>query len=112
MLPTIRPPPIPITLVSDAIPVTHTGTNGLPKMRILPTGGGTLELEFIRRKGTNAVGLTYVPQFSGVVAGPWVSGQTPVVVSINADWERVTVRDSVAGGLPQRFGKVGLTLVP
>jgi phosphatidylinositol-3-phosphatase len=100
-------------LVSDAQPVAPGGTNGLPAARFLAdVSGGVLEIEFIRRKGATAAGLSYASEFSAEVIGGWVSGQAPVVTSLNADWERVLVRDSASGPNPRRFGKVVVTLDP
>ena len=100
-------------LVADARPVSPTGTNGLPAARYLAgVSDGVLEMDFLRRKGATALGLSYVPQFSGHLLGTWVSGQTTNVTPLNAEWERVTVRDSVAGPNSQRFGKVAVTLQP
>jgi hypothetical protein len=92
--------------VADAFPVLPNGTAGLPAAHYLTTSGGVLEIQFLRRKGTTAAGLTYTAQFTDALGNAWVNGQAPVVTSINADWERVTVRDSVAGPNPHRFGKV------
>jgi hypothetical protein len=97
-------------LLSDAYPVTPTGTNGLPAAHYLTGFGGKMEIQFIRRKGSSAAGLTYATQFADEVVNPsWVNGQTPIVTSINSDWERVVVRDS-SSGRPHRFGKVTVTL--
>jgi hypothetical protein len=100
-------------LLPDARPVTPTGTAGLPAGRYFSNiSGGILQVNFLRRKGLNAAGLIYAAQFSDNLLGSWVNGQTPVVVSINAEWDRVIVRDSVPGPNPQRFGKVTVTLQP
>ena len=99
-------------LVADARPVTPTGTNGLPAAKFLPNvSNGILEVDFIRRKGTNAAGLSYSIQFSGNLT-TWVNGQPPTVTSLNAEWERVTVRDSVGGPNARRFARVVLGLQP
>jgi hypothetical protein len=98
-------------LLGDARPIAPGGTNGLPLARYLSgVSGGILEMEFVRRKGPTATGLTYTAQFSDNVLGSWVNGQAPTVTSINTDWERVVVRDSVPGPNPHRFGKVVVTL--
>ena len=97
-------------LVVDAVPVTATGTNGLPAARYLANvSGGVLEVQFVRRKGPTAVGLTYAVQFSGNLAG-WTSGLAPVVTALSTDWERVTVRDAVSGPSTSRFGRVLATI--
>jgi hypothetical protein len=98
-------------LIADARAVTPSGTNGLPAARYLPNvSGGILEIEFLRRKGPTAAGLTYAVEFSNNLLNSWVAGLLPTVTSINADWERVVVRDSVAGPNAMRFGKVVTTL--
>ncbi len=100
-------------LVADARPISSSGTNGLPRAEYLPTvSGGMLEIEFVRRKGPTAEGLSYVIQFSDDLSNSWGEGQLPVVTAINAEWERVRVRDSIGGPRPARFGKVVITLQP
>ena len=99
-------------LVADAIPVAPTGTNGLPAARYLANvSGGVMEVEFIRRKGPTAVGLTYTTQFSGDLSA-WSAGLAPVITSLGADWERVNVRDAVPGPNVSRFARVVLSLQP
>ena len=99
-------------LVVDARPVSANGTNGLPAARFLPNvSNGILEVDFIRRKGPNAAGLSYTNQFSGHLT-TWANGLTPTVTSLNAEWERVTVRDSVSGPNARRFARVVLGLQP
>ena len=95
--------------LADAFPVAPAGVSGLPAAHYSTVSGGFLEIEFLRRKGPNAVGLTYTAQFTDALGHSWVNGQAPVVTSINADWERVKVRDSVSGSA-QRFGKVVVNL--
>jgi hypothetical protein len=100
-------------LVADARPISSSGTNGLPRAEYLPNvSGGIMEVEFVRRKGPTATGLSYVTQFSDNLSNSWSDGQPPVVTAINAEWERVRVRDSLAGPHPARFGKVVITLQP
>ena len=99
-------------LLPDAAPIAPGGTNGLPAARYLPdVSGGVLEVEFPRRKGPNAVGLTYTVQFSGNLA-VWSPGLAPTVTSLNSEWDRVRVRDAVIGPNASRFGRVVLTLQP
>ena len=99
-------------LVSDAQAITPTGTNGMPAARYLANvSGGILEVQFPRRKGTNAVGLTYTVQFSSNLTA-WAAGQPQVATSLNADWDRVTVRDALPGPNASRFARVLLTLQP
>jgi hypothetical protein len=99
-------------LLADAAPIPPSGTNGLPAARYLSNvSSGVLEVEFPRRKGPSAVGLTYTVQFSGDLT-TWSTGLAPTITSLNADWERVLVRDSVIGPNPSRFARVVLTYQP
>jgi hypothetical protein len=96
---------------SDASPLLPGGTSGLPIAHYLPESGGILEIEFLRRRGPSAEGLTYIPRFSDNLID-WTDGQAPTVTPINADWERVRVRESGSGQDPQRFAKIVITLQP
>ena len=99
-------------LLDDSQPITPATTNGLPAARYLANvSNGILEVEFPRRRGPTAVGLTYTVQFSSDLV-TWSAGQTPVLSSINADWDRMTVRDALVGPNPNRFARVTLTLQP
>jgi hypothetical protein len=99
-------------LVADSRPVTPAGTNGLPAAYYLPNvSNGILEVQFLRRKGNTAAGLTYTIQFSSDLVS-WSAGQAPVVISLNVDWDRVTVRDGLGGPNPKRFARVVLALQP
>jgi|GEM_PF-756728 hypothetical protein len=99
-------------LLADAVPISLLGTNGMPAARYLPNvSGGVLEVEFPRRKGPNAAGLTYTVQFSGDLTA-WSAGIPSSVTSLNADWDRVRVRDGVSGPNSSRFARVVLTLQP
>src|SRR6266540_222571 len=99
-------------LLADAAPIAPNGTNGLPAARYLSNvSGGVLEVEFPRRKGTNAAGLTYTVEFSGDLT-TWSAGLAPTVTSLNPDWDRVRVRDSAMGPNSSRFARVSLTFQP
>jgi hypothetical protein len=99
-------------LVADARPITPTGTNGLPAAHYLPgVSGGVLEVQFPRRKGPSAVGLTYTVEFSSNLTN-WSAGLAPAVTGLNADWDRVTVRDALPGPNGHRFARVMLALQP
>lgn len=98
-------------LVPDARPVTPAGTNGLPSPRYLGNPSSSiLQVQFIRRKAALTAGLTYSLQFSADLV-TWSSNQTSGVTSLNADWERVTVRDTASPN-PNRFARVVLALQP
>ncbi|MEK7949373.1 Ig-like domain-containing protein [Luteolibacter soli] len=80
--------------------------SGLPRMFLAP--GPVLTLQYIRRKGDT--GLTYTPQF-GSSPGVFTNAiGVPLVESLDADWERVTIPDSGAPGATKRFGRVLVTL--
>jgi len=99
-------------LAADALPVDITGTNGLPAARYVGSeSDGVLEVEFVRRKGPSAAGLDYTAHFSSDLR-TWSAGLTPVVTSLNADWDRVRVRDAVPGPNANRFARVVVTLQP
>lgn len=72
-----------------------TGTSGLPSITTPEEAPqGTLHFEFLRRKGS---GLVYTPQKSTTLdgSGGWSSlAATPVVTSINDQWERVTYTEA------------------
>ena len=96
--------------VADPFPLKPGGKAGLPAPYLVPvTGGNALEVEFIRRKAAAAAGLTYTAQFTSDITGAWVNGFAPTVTSIDADWERVRMRDSRVP-MARRFGKVVLGL--
>jgi hypothetical protein len=97
-------------LAADAIPATAIGTAGLPFPKIVAIAGGrAVEINFLRRKGTTAAGLIYTAKFSADLQ-TWSAGLAPTVTPIDADWDRVTVRDSAAASTPRRFARVELSL--
>ena len=75
--------------LADAVPLATNGVSGLPAARYATDTGGVLEVEFLRRKGINAAGLSYTAQFTDSLGNAWGNGQAPVVTAINAEWERV-----------------------
>jgi hypothetical protein len=93
-------------LVLDNAPLPANGTAGLPVGRYLQgVSGGILEVEFIRRTGATAAGLTYTVQFSSDLVH-WSNGLAPAISSIGTDWQRVTQRDSVSGPNLHRFARI------
>jgi phosphatidylinositol-3-phosphatase len=82
------------------------GTTGTPAPYYLQESGGVLEVEYIQRK--SATDLSYRAQFSSDLV-TWSDGLPPVVTPINANFDRVRVRDS-ATGAARKFVKVVLTL--
>lgn len=82
-----------------------TGTTGLPF--VSTTGAGPdrkLRLEYLRRKGV----FVYTPEVSsGLTGTDWAGAAgTPVVTSIDSEWERVVVEDTAGSGSVRRFGRV------
>ncbi len=96
-------------LVADAFPLGSSSTNGLPSARYL--ANGTLQIQFVRRKSPTVTGLSYAVQFSSELDS-WSSAQVSGVSSINAEWERVTVRESPPVVASIRFARILLTLQP
>jgi uncharacterized repeat protein (TIGR03806 family) len=81
---------------------------GLPRMIVSP--GPVLSLQYLRRKGDT--GLIYTPQFGSSADAFTDATGTPVVESINAEWERVTIADPAGPGASKRFGRVVVTMAP
>ncbi len=99
-------------LLNDAKEATPASLAGLPfGNTVAIPGGRALEMTFLRRKAPTGTGLSYTAQFSSNLRA-WTGGLTPTVTSVNADWERVTVRDSAAANSTRRFGRVLLTFTP
>ncbi len=84
--------------------------SGLPRLIVVPgvPVGQQLVLQYLRRKAVP--GLSYTPQFSSALNNFTNATGSPVVESINTNWERVTIGDT-GGGSP-RFGRVVITLSP
>ena len=84
--------------------VTRTGTTATNRV---------LQVEFLRRKNAAALGLTYTPQFGSSLSAFADATQPETVTSIDANWERVLVKDAAAAPAnAKRFGRVKITLVP
>jgi immune inhibitor A len=94
--------------------VPGTGTSGLPDIRPEDTGNDArLRVEFVRRKGTP--GIQYAVQFSASLdSTAWqASSESPVVTSIDEEWERVVVQDGVSlQQARKRFARVEVTEAP
>ena len=63
--------------------------------------GKVLEVNFLRRVSFVGPGLDYAAAFSSDLFD-WEPGMPPMVAPVNADWERVTVRDSAPAGSERR----------
>lgn len=84
-----------------------TGTSGLPAITRQTNGSsGIFRFEFVRRIGS---GLTYSPRKSvSMSAASWLPlADTPTVLPINADWERVIYEEPFnPSATPRYFGRV------
>ena len=85
-------------VVGDAAILEATsGTSGLPSITLIADGEEyALQIEYIRRKtGTNPQ-IDYYPEFKDALdAGEWSAGGAELVTSIDSEWERVVVGDTV-----------------
>lgn len=83
---------------------------GLPSVSVTGTPpNARLTVEFVRRRGTT--GLTYAPEFTGNLAGPWVSGTEVFTEIIDGFWEKVRVEDvATTTGATRRFVRVSVTV--
>ena len=83
--------------------------SGLPRMVVSPGDptGSLLSLQFLRRKSS---GLTYTAQFGGDPGDFTPATAPPLVESIDATWERLTIADPVGSGPGRRFGRVVVTM--
>lgn len=87
--------------------VPGIGESGLPAISL--SGTGQLEIEYVRRKQSTSPDIVYEAQFaSSLDAEDWQTATGETVVSIDADWERVSVVDASTGE-GQRFGRVVVT---
>ena len=88
-----------------------TGTAGLPSVGLTGSGASTMmRVEYLRRKGS---GLIYTPKKSNTLTpGSFVPmTSSPVVTSIDADWERVVVEEPANPALlPASFAIVEVTM--
>ncbi len=89
---------------------TTQPSSGLPRMSVVPgvPVGQQLVLQYLRRKAVP--GLSYTPQFSSSLTNYTNATGAPLVESINAGWDRVTIGDTGSGST--RFGRVVITLSP
>lgn len=87
--------------------IPGSGTSGLPAITTQVSGSsGIFRFEFVRRVGS---GLTYAPRkSSSMSAASWVPlTDSPTVLPINADWERVIYEEPFnPGTTPKCFGRV------
>lgn len=93
-------------LQSDASILTAgTGSSGLPLIRRTESPP-TFSIQYIRLKPSTNPELIYLPQVSSSPDGAWSAFTgTETVETIDENWERVTVMESVKGQ-QTRFGRV------
>ncbi|GAA5129017.1 cadherin-like beta sandwich domain-containing protein [Luteolibacter yonseiensis] len=93
--------------------VPGNGTTGLPSITLAEgPQGHVLTIEYVRLKASGSSGPTYTPQFCTDLNGPWQNHSgDEIVQSIDADWERVTVRAPATEDTP-RFARVRVVAVP
>ncbi len=85
--------------------LSGTGTAGMPRIFI---EGGNFVVEFIRRRNA---GLVYTPKLSTDLAIFTTMKGTATVSQIDADWERVVVRQAVdPSNTPKLFARVEVVL--
>lgn len=90
-----------------------SGTSGLPSITLIPDGDEhVLQIEYIRRKSGTNPQIDYYPEFRNALdAGDWSAGGAELVTSIDAEWERVVVNDTVnTSGPSSRFGRVRIEM--
>ncbi|MCP5538109.1 MAG: leucine-rich repeat protein [Akkermansiaceae bacterium] len=93
----------------DAATMEIGGTSGLPTSYSTNNSGGqpVWRVEYVRRKDS---GLTYTPQQSTSMNGFSPMTGTPVVTSINDDYERVTIDEPYdPATTPKLFVRVAVT---
>ncbi len=88
-----------------------TVTSGLPTAQLVTVPGGqSLEVTFLRRKPPGGSTLTYAAQFSSDLTA-WSAGLAPTITSVDAEWERIVVRDSAPAASGRRCVRVTVTTV-
>ena len=87
----------------------ENGTAGLPFL--YRDAQGRLVIEFVRRKAATLPGVTYSIETGGdVTAWQSLSLSNAAVVSVDANWERVTITDPVVSVM--RYGRVRVSISP
>jgi hypothetical protein len=97
---------------ADSATMPPSGNSGLPGITAQLNGANSIfRFEFLRRKNS---GLIYTPQKSGELTNPasWVPlTDTPTVIPIDANWERLIYEEPYNATLiPRCFGRVQVTL--
>jgi hypothetical protein len=85
------------------------GSSGLPQISVDSSGAEqVLKVAFLRRKGS---GLIYTPQRSDTLGNFQTMTGTQTVISIDAQWERITVQEPAPPATaPSAFARVQVTL--
>jgi uncharacterized delta-60 repeat protein len=96
----------------DSATMPPGGSRGLPGITAQPNGAASIfRFEFLRRKNS---GLIYTPQKSPDISNPalWTNlTDTPTVISIDANWERLIYEEPYNATLiPRCFGRVRVSL--
>lgn len=100
--------------IANASVLAPGGSAGLPLVGV-ESGTGKLTISYIRRKASAVPtpGISYTVQFNSDLTVPagWVTNPSAVesVTSIDADFERVLLTDSVAA-TPRRFARVQVSI--
>ena len=93
----------------DVSVLTTGGSAGLPQITVDSSGAEPmLKVTFLRRKGS---GLIYTPQRSTTLGNFVAMTGTPVVTTIDAQWERVSVEEPAPPATaPKAFARVQVSL--
>jgi hypothetical protein len=84
----------------------NSGTAGLPRItHSIGGGGNVLTIQYLRRKSATNPDLTYTPQVSTNLTNWIAPSGIETVQSIDDEWERVTIQDTVSGAT-KRFARV------
>ena len=92
-----------------------TGLAGLPLVsltqRVVP--GDTLVMQYVRLKASLNTGLNYAPESASAPQSEWNPfGSSEMVESIDENWQRVTVRQTINPFDVAKFARVRVTAGP
>lgn len=99
-------------LISDVRSLSPGVPSGLPAAIMRETEAArALEMRFPRRRDRVSLGLTYFPEFSSDLRGPWTAGTEARSEAVDDVWEVVTVRDNASTAQSrQRYCRVRVKL--
>ncbi len=91
---------------ADYFHLAPGSARGLPSLHLGSDPASSFQLDFIRRR----TGLSYLPEFTDSLAGPWVPfpERIEVIERMNPIWDRCRVTAPPG----QRFGRIRVTPVP